>query len=69
VVLTSSDYPFSACDTETCRDTVLVVDMSYIRLETSTGVIVPQTDSVVMGRREDVSRVRRKLDLLTGRPY
>lgn len=69
MILTSSDYPFSTCDTETCRDAVLVVDMSYVRLETSSGLIVPQTNSAVMGRREDVFRVRRKLDLLTGKPY
>jgi len=65
VVLASGNYPFSTCDTETCRYAVLVVDMSYVRLETSSGLIVPQTNSTVMCCGEDVFRVRRKLNLLT----
>jgi hypothetical protein len=54
VILTSRHDPFSAGNAKACRDAILGVDMADVRFQTSSGLIIPQTDSIVVGRREDV---------------
>lgn len=53
-VLASCDDPFPARDAEARRDAVLGIDVAGVRFQTPGGLIVPQTDGIVMGSREDV---------------
>lgn len=48
VIFTPSDNPFSTRNTETCRDTIFAVGVPDVSFETSGGLVIPETDGVVV---------------------
>ena len=64
VVLAPRDDPFPARHAETRCDAEFVVDMTYVCLQTTRALVVPETDSAIMGGGEDVLGVWRELDVL-----
>lgn len=65
MILTSTNNPFSTCHTVTCKNTILVVFMPPVSLETLSSMIVPQSQCVVKSRCEDILAVGRELDKRT----
>lgn len=62
VILASTDNPFSTRHTVTCKNTVLVVFMPPICLETLSGMIIPQPQRIVESRCKDILAIGREFD-------
>jgi hypothetical protein len=64
MIFTPGNNPFSTRHTEARGNAVLIVDVADVGLETTRGLVVPETDGAVVGCGEDVFRVGRELDML-----
>ena len=62
LVLTTTDDPFAASDAKAGKNTILVVLVAAVRLETLARVVVPQANGIVQRRRKDIFAIGRELD-------
>lgn len=65
VILAASHDPLATCHAEARRYAVLRIDVAGICFETARRLIIPQANGTIMGRRKNIFRVGRELNLLT----
>lgn len=58
MILASCNDPFPTRYAKACRDAVFAVNMASVRFQTSSRLIIPKTDRVVMSCGEDVFGIR-----------
>ena len=61
MILTATHDPLATCDGEAAKDTIRVVLVSCIGLETLSSMIVPKTNCIIQGRCQNELSVGREL--------